>query len=129
VRTELSADLSAAGVPQQYQAPILDNFQTCFRDRANAKDFSAVPESCKQGESQIQQFAAMQPAAAEKVGDALKARGLEANERNFIDALEHTLLWQIAALVVIFFLTFALPPRPRSREEMEQLAAEGAMVM
>jgi EmrB/QacA subfamily drug resistance transporter len=129
VRTELSADLSTAGVPQQYQAPILDNFQTCFRDRANAKDFSAVPESCKQSESQVQQFASMQPAAAEKVGDALKARGLEANERNFIDALERTLLWQIGALVVIFFLTFALPPRPRSREEMEQLAAEGAMVI
>lgn len=129
VRTELSADLSGAGVPQQMQAPILDSFQTCFRDRANAKDFSAVPESCKQGESQIASFASMQPDAAKKVGDALKASGLEANERNFINAMEQTLFWQIGALIAIFFLSFLLPAHPRSREEMEALAAEGAMVM
>ena len=58
VRTELAADLVAAGVPAQAQAPILDNFQECFRDRSNAKDFSAVPESCKAGETQMQPFAA-----------------------------------------------------------------------
>ncbi len=39
--------------------------------------------------------------------------------------MERTLLYQIGALVVIFFLSFLLPARPRSREEMEQLAAEG----
>ena len=47
VRTELSADLSGAGVPQQMQAPILDNFQTCFHDRSNAKDFSAGWKAAK----------------------------------------------------------------------------------
>ena len=86
VRTELAADLVAAGAPAQAQTPILDNFQECFRDRSNAKDFSAVPESCKAGKSQMQQFAAMQPDAAAKVGDALKARGVEANELNFLNA-------------------------------------------
>jgi hypothetical protein len=29
---------------------------------------------------------------------------------------------------VIFFLTFLLPARPRSKEEMEKLAAEGGIV-
>ena len=129
VRTEFAADLSGAGVPAEMQGPILDNFQTCFHDRANAKDFSAVPESCKAGESQIASFAQMQPDAAAKIGDALKARGIEANELNFINAMEQTLIYQVAALIVIFFLSFMLPAHPRSREEMEELAAEGAMVM
>jgi hypothetical protein len=43
--------------------------------------------------------------------------------------MEQTLLWQLGGLVVIFLLSFLLPSRPRSREEMEQLAAEGVMVM
>lgn len=41
--------------------------------------------------------------------------------------MERTLLWQLGALVVIFALSFALPDRPRSRAEMEKLAAEGVM--
>ena len=77
----------------------------------------------------MQQFAAMQPGAASKVGDALKARGVEANELNFLNAIEKTLMYQVAAWIVIFFLSFLLPAHPRSREEMEKLAAEGAMVM
>ena len=121
VRTELAADLTAAGVPASAQSGIIDNFQSCFHDRANAKDFLAVPESCKAGESQIASFAAMQPEAAQKIGDALKARGLEANQRNFSAAMEKTLLYQVAALIAIFFLSFLLPAHPRSREEMEEL--------
>jgi hypothetical protein len=48
---------------------------------------------------------------------------------NFINAMEQTLIYQVAALIVIFFLSFMLPAHPRSREEMEKLAAEGAMAM
>lgn len=129
VRTELAADLTSAGIPASMQTPIIDNFQSCFQDRAKAKDLSAVPESCKAGEAQMQSFGAQQPAMAQKVGDALKARGLEANHLNFLSAMEKTLLYQAGALVVIFFLSFLLPMRPRSREEMEELAAEGVMVM
>ena len=86
-----------------------------------------MPESCKEGEFQMQSFGAQQPAMAQKVGDALKARGVEANELNFLNAIEKTLMYQVAALIVIFFLSFLLPAHPRSREEMEKLAAEGAM--
>jgi hypothetical protein len=52
-----------------------------------------------------------------------------ANQRNFSAAMERTVLVQIGALVLIFCLSFLLPARPRSREEMEKMAAEGAMVM
>jgi EmrB/QacA subfamily drug resistance transporter len=128
VRTEVAADLSAAGVPAQYQDGIISGFEKCFHDRANAKDFSAAPESCKAGEAQIASFRAQQPQIAEKVANALKSHGLEANQRNFLNAMEQTILWQVAALVVIFFLSFLLPAHPRSREEMEEFAAEGVMI-
>jgi EmrB/QacA subfamily drug resistance transporter len=128
VRSEVAADLSAAGVPAQYQGNIIPGFEQCFHDRANAKDFSAMPESCKAGEAQIASFRAQQPQIAEKVAAALKSRGLEANQLNFLNAMERTILWQVAALIVIFFLSFLLPAHPRSREEMEEFAAEGVMI-
>jgi EmrB/QacA subfamily drug resistance transporter len=128
VRSEVAADLSAAGVPAQYQGNIIPGFEQCFHDRANAKDFSAMPESCQAGEAQIASFRAQQPQIAEKVAAALKSRGLEANQLNFLNAMERTILWQVAALIVIFFLSFLLPAHPRSREEMEEFAAEGVMI-
>jgi EmrB/QacA subfamily drug resistance transporter len=127
VRAELAADLSAAGLPAAYQENILMSFERCFIDRSNAKDLAAVPESCRAAEAEQTSFAAQQPALAGKLGDVLQTRGLEANEHNFTAAMERTLIWQMAALVVIFFLSFALPAKPRSREEMEKLAAEGVV--
>lgn len=127
VREELRADLSAAGLPAAYQDGIVSGFERCFTDRASAKDFSDIPQSCREAEAQQTAFAAQQPAMAGKVGDILRTRGLEANERNFTASMERTLLWQMGALIVIFFLSFALPSKPRSREEMEQLAAEGVI--
>jgi hypothetical protein len=129
VRPELEADLTAIGVPAAMQPQILDGVEECFSDRANAKDLSAVPGSCKAGEAQIAGFAAHQPAAARNIAEALETRGREANQRNFSLAMERTVLVQIGALVIVFFLSFLLPARPRSREEMEELAASGAMVM
>ncbi|MGH6925330.1 MAG: DHA2 family efflux MFS transporter permease subunit [Propylenella sp.] len=121
VRTELAADLTAAGVPESSQSQVIEGFEACFRDRANAKDLLAVPESCRAGEERIASFAAMQPTIATKVGDALTARGVEANQRNFATAMETTLIYQMGGLVLIFLLTLLLPAKPRSREEMEEI--------
>jgi hypothetical protein len=54
---------------------------------------------------------------------------MEANEHNFSRAMTLTILWQMGALVVIFFLSFLLPAKPRSREEMERLAEAGVVGM
>jgi MFS family permease len=121
VRTELAADLTAAGVPESSQSQVIDGFESCFRDRANAKDLFAVPESCRAGEERIASFAAMAPTIATKVGDALKVRGVEANQRNFTTVMEKTLIYQTGGLVLIFLLSFLLPAIPRSREEMEEI--------
>jgi hypothetical protein len=124
VKTELSADIVAAGVPSFAVPSVVSSFQTCFHDRANAKDFSAAPESCKQAEASQASFAASQPELAARVGAAIEKHARDANQRNFTSSMVRTLLWQIAALALIFFLTFLLPPKPRTEEELARIAAE-----
>jgi len=124
VKTDLSADIVAAGVPSFAAPSVISSFQTCFHDRANAKDFSVAPESCKQAEAAQASFAASQPELAKKVGAVIETYAKEANQHNFTGSLVRTLLWQIAALVVIFFLTFLLPPKPRTEEELARIAEE-----
>lgn len=125
VRTELTADLSAAGIPAFAQPNIIASFEACFHDRATAKDFSAVPESCTKAQEAQAVFAATQPAMAEAVGLAIAKHAKDANQRNFTTAIERTLFWEVGALIVIFFLTFFLPRRPRAEAD---LAAAGVAV-
>jgi EmrB/QacA subfamily drug resistance transporter len=128
VKDKLATELSGAGVPSFAQGSIVSGFEACFHDRANAKDFLDVPESCKQGEESLASFAATQPELAKKVGDAIASSAAVANQRNFTRSMERTLYWQIGALVVIFFLTFMLPKRPLTEEELARAAAEGTPV-
>ncbi len=127
VRDQLTADLSDIGVPNSQLPKVTKNFETCFVDRANGKDLSAVPESCQHGEAALAANEAADPQSIAAIRKALQARGLEANQRNFTRTMERTLLSQMAVLVLVFFLSFLLPPRPRSREEMAKLAAEGVV--
>lgn len=127
VRDELSADLTEIGVPKSQLPKVTDNFEACFVDRANAKDLDAEPDSCRSGEAALAKNEASDPQAIAAIRAALLARGMEANQRNFTRTMERTLLFQLGALVVIFFLSFALPTKPRTREEMEKLAAEGVV--
>jgi hypothetical protein len=118
VRGDLTADLVAAGAPSFAQGSIVASFETCFHDRANAKDFAAVPESCTAGESALAAFAAAAPDVAKKVGDVIARRAAEANQRNFTTAMSRTFVWMIVALLVVFALTFLLPRRPRDEAEL-----------
>jgi EmrB/QacA subfamily drug resistance transporter len=122
VRDELNRDLATAGVPSFAQPSIVSSFETCFHDRASAKDFGDLPQSCKDAEAAEASFAATAPDMAKAVGAAVAEHGLEANQRNFTASLTRTLEWEIAALVAVFLLSFSLPSRPRSEEE---LAAAG----
>src|SRR4029079_2430771 len=112
-RPALAADLTAAGVPAFAQPQILDSVEQCFRDRSNAKDFSALPASCQQGQKNLDDLASTQPAMANAVRTTITAHALDANKLNFIAALEHAMTWLIAAMAVVFLVTFLLPRRPR----------------
>jgi hypothetical protein len=44
---------------------------------------------------------------------AIETHGQVANQRNFTAAFAYTLVYEVAALVLIFFLTFLLPRQVR----------------
>jgi EmrB/QacA subfamily drug resistance transporter len=122
VRDRLGASLTAAGVPEFVRPAVIASFADCFHDRANAEDFSAKPESCRQGEAAAAALGASDPAMATAIGNAVSDSARDANAHDFVVSLEYTLLWEIGALAVIFFLAFLLPKRPRT---MADLAAAG----
>ncbi len=125
VRPQLIADLTAIPVPNSQLPRLTQSFETCFVDRANSKDLAAVPESCQHAQAAFAQNRSSDPQTVDAIQTVLAARGLEASRLDFSVSMEKTLIFQVAALIAIFFLTFLLPAHPRSREDMEKFAAEG----
>ena len=117
VRPQVEAGLAGTGLPADAQSAILASFEACFRDGARAKDPAERPESCKDIRGLVGGIE--DPDRLQAVADVLKDAGGLASVRNFIVAVERTLVWLIAALCAVFFITFLLPPQPRSREELE----------
>ena len=97
----LRADLQAAGLPAPVTQQVASGFATCFEDRANAKDPSAVPASCQQAQARAQ--------GQERVGQVVAATADSARRRNFSDAFERTLLFEVAVFLLCFLLIFLLP--------------------
>ena len=95
VRAELTADLDRRRAASGRRAAGHSAFETCFHDRAVAKDFSVPPESCQQAEAAQSAFAAADPALAAKVGATVAVHADEAKQRNFSAAIERTLIWEI----------------------------------
>jgi hypothetical protein len=99
----LRAQLQGAGLPPAVTRQVAAGFRTCFEDRANAKDPSAVPASCAraqaQGQGQGQDGIALVVAAS---ADA-------ARRQDFSQAFQRTLLFEVAVYLVCFLLVFLLP--------------------
>ncbi len=129
VRPDLIADMQDIGVPRKELPKLTHSFETCFSDRANAKDPLAKPESCQSGEDALARNEDSDPESIAAIRASLTLRGKEANQRNFTDAVEYTLIWEIVALGIVFCVTFLLPPRPRSKEELARIAAETGMIV
>jgi MFS family permease len=95
----LRAELQGAGLPPAATRQVAAGFRTCFEDRANAKDPSAVPASCAQSQSQGQ----------DRVGRVVAATADTARRQNFSEAFQRTLLFEIAVFLACFLLVFLLP--------------------
>jgi hypothetical protein len=80
-------------------------FRTCFEDRANAKDPSAVPASCARAQGQGQGGAQGQPQLAQVVG----ATADSARRQSFSQAFQRSLLFEIGVFLASFLLVFLLP--------------------
>jgi hypothetical protein len=96
---------------------VVAGFETCFQDRASAKDPSAVPPSCQRVAGQGQ----------ERVGRVVASTAEVARKRNFSDAFERTLLFEVAVFLLCLLLTFLLPdPRGRAQGRAPLEVAAGA---
>ena len=84
----LRADLQGAGLPPAATQQVAAGFRTCFEDRANAKDPSAVPASCAQAQSQAQ--------GQEEVGRVVAPAADTARRQDFSEAFQRTLLFEVA---------------------------------
>jgi EmrB/QacA subfamily drug resistance transporter len=108
----LQRDLRAAGLPPAVTQQVAAGFRTCFEDRSNAKDPSAIPASCARAQEQAQR----QPQLAQVVG----ATADTARRQNFSQAFQRTLLFEIGVFLASFLLVFLLP---RARRDPEGAAA------
>ena len=97
----LRGELQGAGLPPAVTQQVAAGFRTCFEDRANAKDPSAVPASCARAQAQGQS----QPQLAKVVG----ATADSARRQNFSKAFQRTLLFEVAVFLACFLLVFLLP--------------------
>jgi hypothetical protein len=107
VTPALQQNLAAAHVPAAQRAEIQHGSQTCFADRAHAKDPSSTPASCVVLENR----AAAAPAAVRRAVDtAVLTHGLpEARRHDFSRTLQQALGWQLAGFATSFLLVLGLP--------------------
>jgi hypothetical protein len=97
----LRSGLQGAGLPPAATQQVAAGFRTCFEDRANAKDPSAVPASCARAQAQAQ--------GQQKVGQVVAATADAARRQDFSDAFQRTLLFEVAVFGACFLLMFLLP--------------------
>jgi EmrB/QacA subfamily drug resistance transporter len=97
----LRAGLQDAGVPPAVTRQVAAGFRTCFEDRSNARDPSAVPASCARGQAQAQ--------GQERIGRVVAATADSARRQNFSLAFRRTLLFEVAVFLACFVLMFLLP--------------------
>jgi hypothetical protein len=97
----MRADLQSAGLPPAVTRQVAAGFRTCFQDRANAKDPSAVPASCARGQAQAQ--------GQERIGRVVAATADAARRQDFSLAFQRTLLFEVVVFGACFLLMFLLP--------------------
>jgi EmrB/QacA subfamily drug resistance transporter len=112
----LRSELQAAGLPPAATQQVAAGFRTCFEDRANAKDPSAVPASCARAQAQAQ--------GQDRVGQAVAATAETARRQSFSEAFERSLLFEVAVFLACFLLVFVLPgTRGGAREQPAEAPA------
>ncbi len=112
----LRADLQAAGLPSSQSQQVVTGFATCFQDRSNAKDPSAIPASCQRAQAQGQG----------RIGRVVAATAEDARRDNFSDVVERTLLFEVAVFLACFLLIFLLPRGGRAVAQTAEAAAAPA---
>jgi EmrB/QacA subfamily drug resistance transporter len=127
----LATELRAAGLPAPASGQVVAGFETCFQDRASAKDPSAVPPSCQraaaaEGSGEPQGGAPVNQGQG-RVGQVVAATADAARRQDFSDAFQRTLLFEVAVFLLTMVLTFLLPdPRGRAAQRAPAEVPAGA---
>lgn len=115
VTPRLRVEMAAAHVPAAVQDQVAKVFRACYHDRMAAPDATRTPASCRTAPSGQGTSSGRLPASVSKgMATALDHAGSRANGENFTLALQRTLWCATGAMVLVFLLSFVLPPRARS---------------
>jgi EmrB/QacA subfamily drug resistance transporter len=117
VTPELRQELTALGVPPTQQDVLISGFEACVQDRSAASDPTDVPASCRNGD--------FQPVSSQtaELQSVLTTAGEHANAHNFVRAFCFTMLYAVAALLLVFLGMFGLPRRASARDPNPELTA------
>ncbi|MEH1125641.1 MFS transporter [Micromonospora sp. CPCC 206061] len=114
----LRAALTAATLPVQAADEIVEGFRACFLDRANQKDLSATPESCRLAQQRAdKQMAHASPDVKAAVGRAMETASRNALAKDFTRSTAQTTLYEVAVFAAAFLLVLALPRTDPTRIE------------
>lgn len=114
---QLHKELTALQVPAAAQEQIIASSKTCFVDRSAATDGSEVPESCKQLQAAAQN-SGLPAETAQELTNVVTSNVKQANSLNFVSSFGAAVAFELALLVVIFFLSFLLPRRIKMSADM-----------
>jgi EmrB/QacA subfamily drug resistance transporter len=110
VAPNIQATLSSQNISLYAQGSIISSAEKCFVDRSKEKDSSIVPVSCSR-------VASVNSYIAQTISHDAEV----ANATNFNNAFKWSSYFDIALLIVTFFLAFLLPAKFRA----EAYAVEG----
>ena len=118
VEPQIRSSLASAQLPEQAVDTIIAQSKTCYVDRAQQKDETQTPESCKALTSSSQQ-SALPKETSDAIQNALTTGIKDANAKNFISAFGAAVVFELIVLAIVLGLSFLLPRHIRP-EEMGQ---------
>jgi MFS family permease len=107
----LRSALTAQHIPNNAQASIVNEVQTCFVARSREKDSSVIPPSCK--------MPATSASSTGAISQSIDKSITEANSRNFSNAFRWAVIYNLGLLVFTFGVTFLLPAKFRTEAYSE----------
>jgi EmrB/QacA subfamily drug resistance transporter len=103
VEPQIRSELASLQLPPQTQTVIVSGAKSCFVDRAQEKDSTVIPKSCKTLSSN--------PQASTKIVDIVTNGVKKANTINFQYALRWAIISEVGFVLLTIALTFLLPKK------------------
>jgi hypothetical protein len=101
---KIQTELTRLQIPEPAQTAIIEGTKSCFVDRANEKDSTVVPESCKV-------LTANTGATVPGLAEIITKEVQEANTINFQYAFRWAIIFEVLLVLSSIALTFFLPKK------------------